>query len=159
MRRLQPWFAHSLLLVFFAPVAQATIYRQDLGHASGDTAWTDSAVASVAQHSTNPTARRDVACTVDQECSLNGHCVSGVCKCARPWSGPTCAVLNRGRASSRAAAGIYGYTAPNVTSWGVISCRTTRGGIISSSRRLAGGVGWGLGGLTRAWPMLSPPLE
>lgn len=56
-------------------------------------------------------------CTTDHDCSLNGRCAHGACACARPWTGAACAVLERGRAASRAAAAVYGY-APNMTSWG-----------------------------------------
>jgi hypothetical protein len=60
------------------------------------------------------------ACTVDEDCSLNGVCIGGTpngpaCKCDVPWTGPACAQLVFKPAP---VVGAYGY-APNVSStWG-----------------------------------------
>ena len=54
------------------------------------------------------------ACDSDLNCSLNGICTNGACKCDSPWSGESCGLLSR---APSPAGGIYGY-ATNVTSWG-----------------------------------------
>ena len=54
-------------------------------------------------------------CSDDLDCSLNGLCSAGHCRCAVPWMGTSCALLNRTEAPNR---GIFGFS-PNITStWG-----------------------------------------
>ena len=36
----------------------------------------------------------ELSCTVDDNCSLNGICHAGICKCFAPWSGSSCGVLD-----------------------------------------------------------------
>eukprot|EP01065_Artemidia_motanka_P027846 TRINITY_DN33041_c0_g1_i1.p1 TRINITY_DN33041_c0_g1~~TRINITY_DN33041_c0_g1_i1.p1 ORF type:complete len:358 (+),score=102.20 TRINITY_DN33041_c0_g1_i1:54-1127(+) len=54
------------------------------------------------------------ACSTDHDCSLNGVCSSGSCKCDEPWHGIDCGMLETRPA---APGGMYGYS-PNVSSWG-----------------------------------------
>lgn len=39
-------------------------------------------------------AQRSGACTVDDDCSLNGICHAGICKCFAPWRGSSCGILD-----------------------------------------------------------------
>jgi hypothetical protein len=59
-------------------------------------------------------AAASATCRTDANCSLNGVCSSGVCKCDAPWRGATCAQLEFLPAHTL---GAYGRT-PNVSSWG-----------------------------------------
>lgn len=38
-------------------------------------------------------AQNSTPCTTDVECSLNGVCISSLCVCDAPWSGPGCSIL------------------------------------------------------------------
>lgn len=55
-------------------------------------------------------------CSSAMDCSLNGDCLSGSCKCDAPWSGSSCGILGIAPA---APGGAYGFGTPwGVTSWG-----------------------------------------
>ena len=32
-------------------------------------------------------------CSSDLDCSLNGHCMGGLCRCDKPWTGVSCGEL------------------------------------------------------------------
>ena len=61
-----------------------------------------------------PLALVAAAAACPDECSLNGVCENGECKCDVPWSGASCGILQTAPAQL---GGIYGF-APNISSWG-----------------------------------------
>lgn len=55
-------------------------------------------------------------CKTESDCSLNGLCTAGACRCDQPWSGPACATLDFEPAP---AGGMYGFGTPfHTSSWG-----------------------------------------
>ena len=56
------------------------------------------------------------ACTTDENCSLNGHCVAGLCACVPEWRGADCGILNLLPARSFPLAA--GLDEPGSSSWG-----------------------------------------
>ena len=53
-------------------------------------------------------------CSNELDCSLNGFCISGECKCDKPWSGSSCGVMGFQPISWPQGYGM----APNATTWG-----------------------------------------
>lgn len=56
-----------------------------------------------------------IGCSVDDDCSLNGVCATGVCACDAGWTGATCSQLNLLPAPLPPE---NGYNVPNTSSWG-----------------------------------------
>ncbi len=66
------------------------------------------------QHDTAPTT--PPTCAKDADCSFNGSCIKGACKCTSPWHGVHCNKLKLGVVDKA----VYGYRQgfPYTTSWG-----------------------------------------
>eukprot|EP00927_Polykrikos_kofoidii_P078659 TRINITY_DN75465_c0_g1_i1.p1 TRINITY_DN75465_c0_g1~~TRINITY_DN75465_c0_g1_i1.p1 ORF type:complete len:479 (+),score=28.93 TRINITY_DN75465_c0_g1_i1:93-1529(+) len=62
-------------------------------------------------------------CTSPSDCSLNGDCIQGACRCDPPWSGIACESLRFGQVEALQGYGVQ----PNLTTWG--------GGVLFDGRR------------------------
>lgn len=60
--------------------------------------------------------RLSTACTMDEDCSLNGRCVDGACACVPEWRGHDCGLLNL--LPARSVPQTAGFDEPGSSSWG-----------------------------------------
>lgn len=89
-----------------------------------------------------------LACTTDDECSLNGFCTpgTGVCVCDKPWVDDSCSLIDvlPVDPATHPGAAVYGY-APNVSSWGgsILKGDDGQHHLFVAQMKTGGLIGWG----------------
>ena len=79
------------------------------------------------------------ACTVDEDCNLNGRCTSQGCRCLAAWRGPSCGELSVLPAAR--SAGLHASDS-NTSSWGgAVTLDAQRGGYQMFAAEIVGGCG------------------